>query len=236
MEYGNSNFQVHKLSILILKLLKQTATMYNTKVLLPVAALAGMSLAETLPPASCSSIVSSFIAGAPTFPADIAPILSSALSNPAATATTTLPPDTLADPEGYVELLCSVAGELPSSLLPEFQSWGQGLLKYGSSHISAYDDFVTQCVTTGEAAATITSYLNSILTGGGALCAPTATPGASSNGTTSAAITPAPTATGSNSTATASSTSVVTAAAARPTGAFVGAAAIGGLLGAVALL
>ncbi|KAI0096925.1 hypothetical protein GGR51DRAFT_542336 [Nemania sp. FL0031] len=209
--------------------------MYSTKVLLPVAALAGTSLAQAYTASSCSSIVSSFIAAAPTFPSAIAPYLESALSSPAPTATTTLPPDTLADPEGYVKLLCSLAAELPSTLLPDFQGWGSSLLSYGSVHISAYDSFVTECVTTGPMATSITSYLNSILTGTGGLCAPTATPGASS-GTGSASTTPAPTVTGTNSTATISSTSIVTAAAARPTGVFVGAAAVGGLLGAAALL
>ncbi|KAI3316468.1 hypothetical protein HD806DRAFT_517493 [Xylariaceae sp. AK1471] len=211
--------------------------MYSTKVLLPVAALAGASLAQSFTDPACSETMSSLIRNAPT----IAPALSSYIEGPlfhgvqtGSAATTTLPPDTLANPEGYVELLCNVAGELPSSLLPDFQSWGSELLSYGSAHISLYDAFVTHCVTTGEAAATITSYLNSILTGTGGLCKPTATPGSASNGTIP--TTPAPTATGTNSIPSNSTTAVLTAAAAKPTGVLVGAAAMGGIIGAVALL
>ncbi|KAH8156536.1 hypothetical protein CIB48_g11707 [Xylaria polymorpha] len=206
------------------------------KVLLPVAALAGASLAQSYPdPSACSASRSSFIANAPTFPPELTPYLEAPLFSGGQTApgaTATLPPDTLADPSAYVEVLCSVAAELPSSLLPAFQTWGSGLLSYGSVHISQYDDFVTQCVTTGSAAATITSYLNSILTATGGLCQPTSAPGGESNGTAS---TPAATVTGANSTST-SATLVPTAAAARPTGVLVGAAAMGGLIGAVALL
>ncbi|KAI8944017.1 hypothetical protein F4801DRAFT_573125 [Xylaria longipes] len=213
--------------------------MYNKKALLPVAVLAGASLAQTtLDQSACDSIRNSFIANAPTAAPELLPYVAAPLgignsaTSTAANASTTLPPDTLEDPEGYVSLLCSVAADIPSSLLPEFQSWGSGLLSYGSVHISDYDAFVTECVTTGAAAATITSYLNSILTGTGGLCQPTSAPGSAPNGTLS---TPAPTATGTNSTST-SATSVPTAAAARPTGVLAGAAALGGLIGAVALL
>ncbi|KAI0438750.1 hypothetical protein F4803DRAFT_569345 [Xylaria telfairii] len=209
--------------------------MYN-KVLLPMAALAGASLAQSYPdPSACSATKSSLIAAAPTYDPELSSYLDGPLGSGVRTApgaTTTLPPDTLADPSAYVEVLCSVAAELPSSLLPAFQSWGSGLLSYGSVHISQYDEFVTQCVTTGPAAATITSYLNSILTATGGLCQPTSAPGGVSKGTASM---PAATATGANSTST-STTLVPTAAAARPTGVLVGAAVMGGLIGAVALL
>ncbi|KAI1144843.1 hypothetical protein F4825DRAFT_300866 [Nemania diffusa] len=214
--------------------------MHSNNILLPMAALASGSLAQSLSPASCSAIVDYFRSAAPTYAAALSPYLDVPLNSrvqTASTATITLPPNTLEDPEGYVELLCSIADELPSSLLPDFQDWGSELLSYGSVHISSYDAYVTECVTTGPAASSITSYLNSILTGTGGLCQPTATPSGASNGTavTTPATTPAPTATGTNSTTTAA-TSVVTGAAARPTGAIIGAAAIGGLLGAVALL
>jgi hypothetical protein len=213
--------------------------MYSTKVLFGVVAFAGASLAQSFLDPTCTQIESSLIAAAPT----MAPELSAYLAGPiglasttnsglqsAAAATATLPPDTLADPEGYVELICGIAAELPSSLLPDFQSWGAGLLSYGHAHMSEYDAFVTQCITTGEAAATLTSYLNSLLTATGGLCMPTATPSGASNGT--ASITSAPTATGTNS----NTTYPVTAAAARPTGVLVGAAVMGGLIGAAALL
>ncbi|KAI0459495.1 hypothetical protein F5B21DRAFT_511219 [Xylaria acuta] len=203
--------------------------MYNNKILLPVAALAGASLAQSFSSdqSACAASTSRLIAGGPTLPAELSPYLAGPLgggngaTTTSAYASTTLPPDTLADPDGYVSVLCSVAAELPSSLLPPFQSWGSGLLKYGSSHISEYDAYVTECVTTGPAAATITSYLHSILTGTGGLCQPTSAPGGASNGTASTST---------------SATLVPTAAAARPTGVIAGAAALGGLIGAVALL
>ncbi|TRX96976.1 hypothetical protein FHL15_002282 [Xylaria flabelliformis] len=210
--------------------------MYN-KVLLPMAALAGVSLAAD--PSVCSASRAGFIAGAPTFAPELSPYLDAPLGGGKGATTTatyasaTLPPDTLADPSGYVSVLCSVAAELPASLLPAFESWGGALLKYGSSHISQYDDFVTECVTTGPAAATITSYLNELLTGTGgigSLCEPTSAPAGASNGTY-------PTGTGSiHPTATGSSTLIPTAGAARPTGVIAGAAALGGLIGAVAML
>ncbi|KAI1313788.1 hypothetical protein F5Y03DRAFT_405240 [Xylaria venustula] len=214
--------------------------MYNNKMRLPVAALAGASLAQSFTPnPSCSASLTSIRDAAPTMAPALSPYLYDILSSRVLTvsgAVTTLPPDTLADPEGFVELLCDAVPEIPSSVLPDFQSWGQALLSYGSVHISEYDNFVTECVTTGAAAATLTSYLNNLLTGTGGFCQPTATatPGSASNGTVSA--TPAPTSSGSNSTTTGYPTSIVTGAAAKPTGVLIGAAAVGGLLGAAILL
>ncbi|KAI0432246.1 hypothetical protein F5Y09DRAFT_302534 [Xylaria sp. FL1042] len=203
--------------------------MHSTKALSSMAALAGVSLAQTFTSApGCQESVTSLINGAPPMPSDLASYLNPVFDDPS------LPPDTLHDPAAFVSALCSAAPTFPKSILPEFQSWGTGLLSYGSVHISEYDAYVTHCVTTGTAAASITSYLSSILDGTGGLCQPTATPGASSNGTIS--TTPAPTATGTNSTSSATTTSVVTAAAARPTGVLISAAAAGGLLGAAILL
>ncbi|KAF2964092.1 hypothetical protein GQX73_g9462 [Xylaria multiplex] len=212
--------------------------MHSTKALLSVASLIGMALAQNDLDPECTRTISSLIAEGPTIPAVLSPYLVSAVGDTVrtvATATITSPPDTLADPEGYVQLLCSVAGELPSSLLPNFESWGAELLSFGSAHISIYDAYVTQCVTTGEAAASITSYLNALLTGTAGFCQPTATLGNTPNGTIS--TTPVATATYvTNSTTSIPTTSVITGAATKPTGVFVGAAAIGGLIGAVALL
>ncbi|KAI0799204.1 hypothetical protein GGR55DRAFT_670404 [Xylaria sp. FL0064] len=203
--------------------------MHSTKVLSSMAVLAGVSLAQTFTSApGCQESVSSLIAGSPPMASDLAAYLEPVLNDPS------LPPDTLHDPAAFVSALCSAAPTFPKSILPEFQSWGQGLLSYGSVHISDYDAYVTHCVTTGTAAASITSYLSSILDGTGGLCQPTATPGGSSNGT--ALTTPAPTATGTNSTSSATATSVVTAAAARPTGVLMSAAVAGGVLGAAILL
>ena len=212
-----------------------------TENLFALAALVGVSVAQSSSSTSldCSQSVSYFIANAPTIAPELSPYLDDPFNNPLQTLTNgdviTLPPDTLANPSAYVQVLCEAAAELPASLLPAFQSFGQGLLSYGSVHISEYDAFVTDCVTTGPVASETISYLNNLLTGTGLLCAPTETPGSSSNGTISS---PFPTATGSSN-GTASSTlatSIPTAAAAKPTGVLVGAAAMGGLLGAAIML
>ena len=142
---------------------------------------------------------------------------------------------------------CSLAGQLPASVLSDFVAWGPSLLHFASVEISSYDAVVTQCVATGAPGASITSYIHSIASNPGRLCQPTATatPSAGAgNGTTATAapsgsITPYPTAS-ANGTApagTPSPTSAIpTAGAARPTNLLVGAAAIGGLIGVVALL
>ncbi|KAI1175068.1 hypothetical protein F4777DRAFT_579356 [Nemania sp. FL0916] len=218
--------------------------MYRTKALLATALLAGTSSAQaitTITDASCVSSANALRTAGPQPPADVLSYLAVPLgyrqpTGTEARPTTTLPPDTLQDPEGFVEVICGIVPELPASVLPEFKSWGSALMSYGRAHLSEYDAFVTQCVTTGEAAESITSYLNSLLTGTGALCKPTATatstPSGVSNGTVSVTPTPYPTVTGASST----STSPLTAAAARPTGVIAGAAALGGIIGAAALL
>ncbi|KAH8162603.1 hypothetical protein CIB48_g5663 [Xylaria polymorpha] len=208
--------------------------MHNTKVLLSAVALAGTALAQTSTNAACAASLSKF-ADAPTPAPALVSYLATAVGTGPITApgeTTALPDLTLEDPIGYQNLICSIAGELPASLIPDFQTYGSQLLSYGHEHLSDYDAYITDCITTGEAASTLTSQLHHMLTATGGLCqeTTTASPGGASNGTY-------PTGTGSLPTTTSTTgTLVPTAAAARPTGAFVGAAAIGGLLGAVALL
>ncbi|KAI1184851.1 hypothetical protein F5B17DRAFT_433168 [Nemania serpens] len=202
--------------------------MYRTKILFPIAALAGVSLAHTqtfLHP-SCTAAIYSLIAAAPTY----APALTPWLQGPAAgsgrvTTATAVP---LADPEFYVEQICSVAAELPPALLPDFQTWASELVSFGRDRISFYDALVTDCVSTGEAGATVTSYINSILTATGNICQATATSSGVGGGAIS--TTPAPTATAINSNPSDTATSIATAAAARATGVLIGAAVMGGLV------
>ncbi|KAI0798760.1 hypothetical protein GGR55DRAFT_554221 [Xylaria sp. FL0064] len=216
--------------------------MYNAKVLLSAAALAGSSMAQSATPtafstnsAACAASLTSFT-DAPTPAPELASFFASVVGTGPVTApgeTTALPDFTLEDPDGYQALFCSVAAELPASLIPDYKSYGEGLLSYGSAHLSQYDAYITDCITTGSAASSLTSALHKMLdaTGGG-MCQTTSTaaPGGSSNGTY-------PTGTGSYTVSPSStSTLIPTAAAARPTGAVLGAAALGGLLGAVALL
>ncbi|KAJ3569759.1 hypothetical protein NPX13_g5969 [Xylaria arbuscula] len=142
--------------------------------------------------------------------------------------------DLLLDPAGYVSSLCSVAGKLPSSVLYNFGTYGSELLEFVATEIDSYDGVVTKCIATGDQGASITSYIHSIASHPGELCKAQAT---ASNGT--ASITPYPTPTG-NSTATTGNglptSSISLGGAAMPTGVLTGAAAVGGLLGAVALL
>ncbi|KAI0534602.1 hypothetical protein GGR58DRAFT_520143 [Xylaria digitata] len=162
--------------------------MYNAKVLLSMAALVGSSLAQTptgLDPTCLESLA--VFNNAPTpGPALISYLASVVTGRPTLPGQTTPLPDvTLEDPAGYQEFFCGLVAELPESLLPEFKSYGAGLISYGSAHLSEYDAYITDCVTTGEAAASLTSQLHDMLTGTGGLCQakPTTTPDASSSGT-----------------------------------------------------
>ncbi|KAI1110579.1 hypothetical protein F5Y14DRAFT_358208 [Nemania sp. NC0429] len=208
----------------------------HVKTFLSVAALASTSLAQiaTSTDAACLASLTQF-SNAPTPAPALFSFLATAVGTGPLTApgqSTPLPDLTLEDPAGYQALICSIAGELPQSLLPDFQSYASELVSYGSVHISQYVEYITDCVTTGEAASTLISELHNMLDGTGGACQTTApaTPTGSSNGTY-------PTGTGAVPTSTSSTSLLIpTAAAARPTGAVIGAAAIGGLLGAVALL
>ncbi|KAI0189124.1 hypothetical protein EV127DRAFT_111979 [Xylaria flabelliformis] len=212
--------------------------MYNSKFLLALAALADASLAQTFPDPACASLTSELLLAAPTIPAAVVSAFGGQSGIPSVE-------NLLSHPDTYVEEICNIVGVLPSSVIPEFAGWGSSLLNYASVEISSYDAVVTKCITTGTAAASITSFIHSIASAPGALCQPTSTSAPSGGNSTAhvtqySTYTPYPTATHSGNSTTnhtgVPTTSIPTAAAARPTGAFVGAAAIGGLLGAVALL
>ncbi|KAI1157556.1 hypothetical protein F5B18DRAFT_164389 [Nemania serpens] len=208
--------------------------MYNTKIFLSIAALAGASLAETFRSPACTATLNSLVANAPTYAPALAPWLQAPLAGSGRVATVTV--GALSDPEFYLEQLCSVAAELPPSLLPDFQTWGSRILSYGRDHISVYDALITSCISTGEAGAAVTSYINSILTNTDGICQPTAAPSGGGGGRGPISTTPAPTATGINSNPSDTATSVATAAAPRATGVLIGAAAMGGLVGVAVML
>ncbi|KAI0433809.1 hypothetical protein F5Y09DRAFT_30182 [Xylaria sp. FL1042] len=213
--------------------------MYNAKILLSAAALAGTSVAQTATQTAfstdpaCLTSLSKFT-DVPTPAPELASFFASIVGTAPVTApgeTTALPDFTLEDPDGYQALFCSIAAELPESLIPDFKSYGSGLLSYGSVHLSDYNAYVTDCITTGSVASSLTSALNNMLTGSAGLCQTTSTAAPGGSNSTY------PTGTGSYTVSpTSTSTLVPIAAAARPTGAVLGAAALGGLLGAVALL
>ncbi|KAI1368682.1 hypothetical protein F5Y08DRAFT_294488 [Xylaria arbuscula] len=204
--------------------------MYSLKALVALTVLADASLAQTyLHPVDCSKSIDILNQIAPTLPAK----LQSAYG-----AYHSMEPNAeilLKDPAKYVRDTCDFVVKLPTEVLSDFQEYGHSLLQFASTEIQSYDEIITKCITTGTAAASVTSYLHSIVSAPDALCKPTSS--AASNGT--ASITPYPTSssTPTNGTSGVPSTSIPVAAAARPTGALLGAAAaMGGLLGAVALL
>ncbi|KAI1419146.1 hypothetical protein F5Y12DRAFT_779486 [Xylaria sp. FL1777] len=207
--------------------------MRSTKVLSFIAALTGMSLSQKSDSEFCASDVSRFFSlvgsQAPTTPAAILSFIASHTEIPS--IPTTLTPGATLDFVGHQSQLCALATALPSSLLPEFQTLAAGLLSVGKVYSSDLIAYVTDCFPEDEVAST-TSYLDYIFTATGNICAetPTPAPGGASNGTYP---TSSPTVTGALSSST---ILVPTAAAARPTGALLGAAAAGGMLGAAAML
>ncbi|KAI1757843.1 hypothetical protein F4782DRAFT_480215 [Xylaria castorea] len=211
--------------------------MHSTKVLLSIAALAGTSLSQKSDSEFCSSLIDTFfseiMSEAPTTPAAILSFI--AASTTVSPAPTGVPAGAGGlDPEAHQSQLCSLATALPSSLLPEFQTLASGLLAFGKNHSSEFIAYVTDCAPADEIASS-TSYFNYIFTATGNICkeTPTPAPGGASNGTYGTYPTATPTATSHFNT---SSSMIPTAAAARPTGAFLGAAAVGGVLGAAAML
>ncbi|KAI0550017.1 hypothetical protein F4679DRAFT_544498 [Xylaria curta] len=199
--------------------------MYSTKALLLAAALAGTSLSQKSDSPACSSAVSVFSGLITDAPATPTAILSFIASN------TQIPSFTIGDAESHQSQLCAVAAALPSSLLPEFQTLGSQLMDFAHSHSSELLAYITACAPDDKVASS-TSYFNHVLSATGNICTETATPtpGGASNGTYP---TPTVTPTSNNSSST---VLIPTAAAARPTGAFLRAAAAGGVVGAAAML
>ncbi|KAI0096579.1 hypothetical protein GGR51DRAFT_568310 [Nemania sp. FL0031] len=208
--------------------------MRSTKILFPIAALVGTSLSQKSDSQFCSAFFTSFVSvileEAPATPPAIVSFLTESVET--ATPTTTAPPLTTLDFASHALELCEIATELPSSLLPTFQTYAAELLSFGRAHSSEHIAYVTDCAPEAEVSSR-SSYLEYIFTATGNFCEETPAPGGASNGTYP---TPTPTATSSYASLNSSTTMVVTAAAARPTGACLGVAAIGGALGAAVLL
>ncbi|KAI0450166.1 hypothetical protein F5B21DRAFT_491777 [Xylaria acuta] len=205
--------------------------MYTIKTLGLLAVLgAGTSVAQQFSPnPTCAQLAGDLIGPAPTAPDVIQSFLDT--HETAAPA----PGAILRDPEAYVSELCGLAVDLPGSVLPEFSGWGASLLSFAGERIATYDEVVTKCITTGTAASSITSFLHSIVSNPDDLCKPTATP-TGGNGTASVTITPYPTATPTGNSTSPGTTSIPVGAAARPTRVLMGAAAMGGVIGAAILL
>ncbi|KAI0976606.1 hypothetical protein F4678DRAFT_480126 [Xylaria arbuscula] len=199
--------------------------MHSTKALLLAAALAGTSLSQKSDSPACSSAISVFMGIATDAPTTPPAILSFIASN------TQIPTFTIGDAESHQSQLCAVAAALPSSLLPELQTLGSELMDFAHTHSSELVAYITACAP-DELVASSTSYFNHVLTDTGNICTetPTPTPSGASNGTY-------PTPTLTTTSGVSNSTALIpTAAAARPTGALLRAAAAGGVIGAAAML
>ncbi|KAI1273035.1 hypothetical protein F5Y07DRAFT_378201 [Xylaria sp. FL0933] len=207
--------------------------MHSIKVFLAIAALAGTSLSQKSDSQFCSAFFTSFVSiieeDAPMTPSAIVSFLA---RTETASPTTTAPPLTTLDFASHAQELCAIATEIPSSLLPVFQTYASELLEFGIEHSSEHIAYVTDCAPENEVASR-SSYLEYIFTATGNFCEETPTPGGASNSTYP---TPTPSASSSYGGLNSSSTMVVTAAAARRTGACFGAAAVGGALGVAAML
>ncbi|KAI1109248.1 hypothetical protein F5Y14DRAFT_433224 [Nemania sp. NC0429] len=212
--------------------------MYSFQILFFAAAFAGPSLSQKSDAEFCASKMSSFFswvrAEGPTTPAAVLSFL--------ATQTDGSPPLTHFGPSLHGDEICSIYKALPASLRPEFQTYITSELVFGKANSDVLIGVATDCVPQQDVAS-VTDYIHNMLTATGNSCQPTPAPGSAANGSypTSPAptATPTPTGTGSYYVPPSNSsyvTSVVTAAAARATGALLGAAALGGVLGAAVML
>ncbi|KAI1744995.1 hypothetical protein F4680DRAFT_403960 [Xylaria scruposa] len=207
--------------------------MYSSKALFFLAALAGTSLAQKSDAEYCSSKMSSFfsfvVAEGPTTPAAVLSFL--------ATQTNSKPPLATFGPSAHGDEICSIYSELPPSLLPEFKTYITSVLSFGNANSDVLLGVATDCAPQDQVAS-ITSYIHEMLTPTGNQCEATTTPapGGAANGTYPTS--PAPTAMSTYTSRGNSTypTSIVTAGASRPTGILLGAAAMGGILGAAVML
>ncbi|GAP90340.1 hypothetical protein SAMD00023353_4600930 [Rosellinia necatrix] len=150
-------------------------------------------------------------------------------------------PNELAHPSEAIDRLCSFAAEIPQDALSQFGEYGSSLLHFASTQLPSYDALVSNCIATGAEAASITSYIRHIVTQTEPLCPAVTRPPTGGNGSNNGTVTitspPTPLPTSSYPAQTSTSASPIpTAAASRPTGVFLGAGVVAGLLGAAALL
>ncbi|KAI0435781.1 hypothetical protein F4803DRAFT_567379 [Xylaria telfairii] len=204
--------------------------MYITKALFFIAAFAGISVSQKSDAEFCSAQQVSFFswaAAGPTTPAAVLSFL--------ATQTNSKPPLATFDPKGHQDEICSILDELPASLVPEFVTYIVSVLSFGRASSTVLLNLATNCEPEDKVAS-VTDYIYAMLTPTGNPCKVTPAPGGAANSTYPTS--PAPTGTSyfSSPGNTTYPTSIVTAAAARPTGVLLGAVAMGGVLGAAALL
>ena len=168
--------------------------MHGSKFFLTVAALASTALSQKSDDEFCSAFFTSFVSiieeEAPKTPDAILSFLSATQT---ATPTTTAPPLTTLDFGAHAAQLCSIAGVLPSSLLPEFQTYAGSLIAFGHARSSEHIAYVTDCAPEEDVASS-TSFLEHFFTATDNFCEETPAPGST---TKSGYPTPTPTATSS---------------------------------------
>ncbi|KAI0145486.1 hypothetical protein GGR57DRAFT_517163 [Xylariaceae sp. FL1272] len=223
--------------------------MRSTTILSFAAAFAGVALSES-DAAYCKSKMSWFLSWADqvTTPAEIQSFVATR---------TDIPPDVRSfDPEKHIAQLCAVSKALPSSLLPLYDEYDASVRELVEASPTVLVEVATECEPASKASS-ITTYLQVMYETPRGVCDPppppaTITASAPDSSDSDCPITspasysysyPVPTSTGyvtppSNGTTSSSiSSSIPTAAAARPTGILLGAAAaVGGVLGAAVLL
>ncbi|KAI0445988.1 hypothetical protein F4803DRAFT_97460 [Xylaria telfairii] len=220
--------------------------MQNSKALLSVALLTGVSLAQTTTSgasgssssgandAECTQSYASLFAAVPKPDGELASAITSYASGVIQTAS-----GTNANPLAFATQVCEFSAGLPSSLHSDFDAYASQVISFVSASSSDIDAVITNCVATGTDGAAYTSLVNSLATQTGPLCQATGTgtgvPYSTANGTVTTG-TPTPTTTGVNGGGGATTTSVPTGAAAVPTAVLGGVAAAAGLLGAIVLL
>ncbi|KAI3337799.1 hypothetical protein F4824DRAFT_104185 [Ustulina deusta] len=246
--------------------------LHNKKAVLSAAALAGVSLAQDGSArttagghaADCTQSYARLLAEAPTPTGELALAITSwalgAEQSAPAGGSGNGNGNEAANPLSLVAEACAFSAQLAPSLRGEFDAYATRVIGYVSASSSDIDALITDCVATGGAGASYTSFVDALATHTGPLCQATGgAGGGATNGTTSTAS-PTTTATtttaggggGGGGTATTATTngqgggtatteggtatSVHTGAAALPTAVLGGAAAAAGLLGAAILL
>ncbi|KAI1367682.1 hypothetical protein F5Y08DRAFT_297964 [Xylaria arbuscula] len=166
--------------------------MHSSKFFLAATALASTALSQKSDDEFCSAFFTSFVSiieeEAPKTPEAILSFLSATQT---ATPTTTAPPLTTLDFEAHASQLCSIAAVLPSSLLPEFQTYAESLVAFGHSRSSEHIEYVTDCAPEEDVASS-TSFLERFFSATDNFCAETPAPGSTTSGAY-ATVTPTPT-------------------------------------------
>ncbi|KAJ2990947.1 hypothetical protein NUW58_g2709 [Xylaria curta] len=149
--------------------------MYSTKILFAFALLTGTTLSQKSDSEYCSAFFTSFLSVILNSDAQTPTGIASWVAQ--RTPTTTAAPLTVLDFASHAQELCTLATELPSSLLPEFRTYAADLLEWGKLYSSEHIAYVTDCAPESEVASR-SSYLEYVFTATDNFCTETPAPGA----------------------------------------------------------